>query len=160
MYHNRCSYLRNVKMGQRLVLYRLRSRTSSSQKQTSILPYTLQREHAPSSLCLDFQPPHQWECKGKESRSGMSSSLRPHGIYNPWNSPGQNAGVGSLSLLQGIFPTQGLKPGFPHCRRILYQLSHKRSPRILELVAYPFSNRSSQPRELDWCLLYCRWIPY
>ena len=43
----------------------------------------------------------------------------------PWNSPGQNTGVGSLSLLQGIFPTQGLKPGLPHCRQILYQLSHK-----------------------------------
>ena len=43
----------------------------------------------------------------------------------PWNSPGQNTGVGSLSLLQGIFPTQGLNPGVPHCRWILYQLSHK-----------------------------------
>ena len=43
-------------------------------------------------------------------------------------SPGQNTGVGSLSLLQGIFPTQGLKPGLPHCRWILYQLSHKGSP--------------------------------
>ena len=42
-----------------------------------------------------------------------------------WNSPGQNTGVGSLSLLQGIFPTQGLNPGLPHCRQILYQLSHK-----------------------------------
>ena len=41
----------------------------------------------------------------------------------PWNSPGQNTGVGSLSLLQGIFPTQGSNPGLPHCRRILYQLS-------------------------------------
>ena len=43
---------------------------------------------------------------------------------SPWNSPGQNTGVGSLSLLQGIFPTQGLNPGLPHCRPILYQLSH------------------------------------
>ena len=43
----------------------------------------------------------------------------PHGLYCPWNSPGQNAGVGSLSLLQGIFPTQGLKPGLPDCRQIL-----------------------------------------
>ena len=45
--------------------------------------------------------------------------------YSPWNSPGQNTGVGSLSLLQGIFPTLGLNPGLPHCRQILYQLSHK-----------------------------------
>ena len=42
-----------------------------------------------------------------ESRSAMSNSLRPHGLYSPWNSPGQNTGVGSLSFLQGIFPTQG-----------------------------------------------------
>ena len=44
---------------------------------------------------------------------------------SPWNSPGQNTGVGSLSLLQRIFPTQGLNPGLPHCWQILYQLSHK-----------------------------------
>jgi len=63
--------------------------------------------------------------------SGMSSSLQPHGLYSPWNSPGQNTGVGSLSLLQGIFPTQGSNPGLPHCRWILYQLSHKGSPHWL-----------------------------
>ena len=80
------------------------------------------------------------------SHSVVSNSLQPHGLYSPWNSPGQNTGVGSLSLLQGIFPTQGLNPGLPHCRWILYQLSHKRSPGILERVAYPFSSRSSQPR--------------
>ena len=54
----------------------------------------------------------------------MSNPLRPHGLYNPWNSSGQNTGVGSRSLLQGIFPTQGSNPGLSHCRRILYQLSH------------------------------------
>ena len=64
----------------------------------------------------------------------------------PWNSPGQNTGVGSFSLLQGIFPTQGLSPGLLHCWQILYQLSHKRSPKILEWVAYPFSSGSSWPR--------------
>ena len=63
-----------------------------------------------------------------------------------WNSPGQNTGVGSLSLLQGIFSTQGLNPGLPHCSWILYQLNHKGSPRILEWVAYLFSNGSSWPR--------------
>ena len=50
-------------------------------------------------------------------------------IFSPWNSPGQNTGVGSLSFLQGIFPTQGSNPGLSHCRWILYQLSHKGSPR-------------------------------
>ena len=66
----------------------------------------------------------------------MSTSLQPHGLYSPWNCPGQNTGVGSLSFLQGIFPTQRSNPGLLHCRRILYQLSHKGSPRILEWVAY------------------------
>ena len=54
--------------------------------------------------------------------------------------------VGSLFLLQGIFPTQGSNPGLPHCRWILYQLGHKGSPRILEWVVFPFSSGSSQPR--------------
>ena len=67
-------------------------------------------------------------------------------LYSPWNSPGQNTGVDSLSLLQGIFPTQGSNPGLPCCRWICYQLNHKRSPRILEWVAYPFSRGSFQPR--------------
>ena len=70
----------------------------------------------------------------------------PIDCTSPWNSPGHNTGVGSLSLLQGISPTQGLNPGLPHCRQILYQLSHKGSLRILEWVAYPFSSRSSWPR--------------
>ena len=67
--------------------------------------------------------------KWSESHSVKSNSLRPHGLYSPWNSPGQNTGAGSLSLLWGIFPTQGLNPGLLHCRRILYQLSHNGSSR-------------------------------
>ena len=54
-------------------------------------------------------------------------SLWPHGLYSPWNSPGQNTGVGSLSLVQGIFPIQGSNPGLPHCWQILHQLSLKGS---------------------------------
>ena len=156
-----------------------------------------------------------------EGHSVGPDSLQPCGLYGPWNSPGQNIGVGSLFLLWEIFPTQrsnpsvlhcrvvdrenycrilvwfpftwGVKvkvnvaqscptlcdpmdytvhgilqarmlewvafpfsrgssqprdgnPGLPHCRGILYQLSHKGSPRILEKVAYPFSSRSSWPR--------------
>lgn len=75
----------------------------------------------------------------------MFDSLRLHGLYSPWNFLGQNTGVGSLSLLQGIFPTQGLNPGLLHCRRIFYQLSHKRSTGILEWVAYPFSRVLPNP---------------
>ena len=59
-----------------------------------------------------------------ESRSVMSDSSRPHGLYSPWNSPGQNTGVCSLSLHQGIFPTQGSNSGLLHCKQIRYQLSH------------------------------------
>ena len=68
--------------------------------------------------------------KWSESCSVVSTSLWPHGLYSPWNSPGQNTGVGSLSRLQGIVPTQVSNPGLLHCRQILYQLSHKRSPYI------------------------------
>ena len=54
----------------------------------------------------------------KWSGSVVSNSLWPHGLYSSWHSPGQNTGVGSLFLLQGIFLTQGSNPGLPHCRRI------------------------------------------
>ena len=88
-----------------------------------------------------------------ESHSVVSDSLWPQGLYSPWNSPGQNTGVGSLFLLQGIFPALGWNPGLPHCRLILYQLSHKGSLRILEWVAYPFSSGSSQLR--NWTGVSC-----
>ena len=76
----------------------------------------------------------------------MFDSLWPHGLCSLRDSPGQNTGVDSLSLLQEIFPTQGSNPGLPHCRRILYQLNQKGRPRILEWVGYPFSCGSSWPR--------------
>ena len=63
-----------------------------------------------------------------ESCSVVSDSVWSHRLYSPWNSPGQNTGVGSLSLLQGIFPIQGSNPGHLHYRQILYQLSYKGSP--------------------------------
>ena len=78
-----------------------------------------------------------------ESCSVVSNYLQPYGLYSPWNFPGQNTGVASLSLLQRVFSTQGLNPGILHCRQILYKLSHKGSPRILHWVAYPFSCGSS-----------------
>ena len=60
-----------------------------------------------------------------QSHLVVSESLWPHELYSPWNSPGQNTGAASCFLLQGIFPTQGSNPGLPHCRRVLYQLSHR-----------------------------------
>ena len=94
-----------------------------------------------------------WNQHESESGSVVSNSLRLHGLYSTWNSPGQNAGLGGLSLLQGIFPTQGSNPGIPQCRQILYQLSHQESPRILEWVAYSFSSGSSRPR--NWNRVSC-----
>jgi len=67
-------------------------------------------------------------------------------VISPWNSPGQNTGVGSLSLLQRIFLTQGSNSGLLHCRQILYQQSCQGNPRILKWVAYPFSSGFPQPR--------------
>ena len=93
-----------------------------------------------------------WDCNELDTTEHLSSSLfvsdslRPCGLYSPWNSPGQNTGVGSHSLVQGIFPTQGLNSGLLHCRQILYQLCRQESPRILEWVAYTLSCRSSQLR--------------
>ena len=94
-----------------------------------------------------------------ESCSVVSDSLWPHGLCSPRNSPGQNPGVGCLSLLQGIFPTRGWNPGLPFCRQILYQLSHKGGPRILGWVACPFS-RGSSTQESTQDLLYCGQIRY
>ena len=117
-----------------------------------------------STLC---DPRHlcPWEFSRKEYWSGLQCPL-PRGsslakdriqICNPalqldfllFEPPGKpkNTGMGSLSLLQGIFLTQESNQGLPHCRQILYQLSHQESPRILEWVAYPLSSGSSQPRD-------------
>ena len=104
-------------------------------------------------LLIDYLLTYLWVCsmKGREAKWKSLSRVwlfaTPWTIlYSPWNSPGQNTGVGSLSLLQRIFPTQGSNPGLPHCRWILYQLSHKGSPGILPWVAYPFFSGSSWPR--------------
>ena len=59
-----------------------------------------------------------------ESHSVVSDSVRPYGLYSPRKSPGHNTGTGNYSLLQGIFPTQGLNPGLLYCRQILYHLRH------------------------------------
>ena len=89
----------------------------------------------------------------------MSASLQPHGLYSPWNSPGQKTGMGSLSLLQGIFPTQGSNPGLPHCRQILYQLSHREAQEYgvgsLSLLQRIFLTQKSNRGHL-----HCRQILY
>ena len=100
--------------------------------------------------------------KVKVAQSGLTL-YDPMDFYSPWNSPGQNTGVGSLSRLQGIFPTKGSNPGLPLCRWIIYQLSHKECPRILEWVAYPV-DLPNPGIFLTWesnqDILHCRHILY
>ena len=86
-----------------------------------------------------------WE---SESRSVVSNSLRPYGLYSPRNSPGQNTGVGSLSLLQGIFPIQGSKPRFSALQADSLPAEPQGKTRILEWVAYPSPGDLSDP-EID-----------
>ena len=84
--------------------------------------------------------------KERESHSIMSDSLQSHGLYSPWNSPGQNTGVGSRFLLQGLFPTQRSNPGLLHCRWILY---HQVKPK---------GDRKSQRKEMtDQARSHRRW---
>ena len=89
----------------------------------------------------------------------MSDSLRPHGLYSLWNSPGQNTGVGSVSLLQRTFPTQGSIPGLLRCRWILDQVSHKGSLSTGE-GGLSLLQRIFLTQELNQALLECRWIFY
>ena len=112
----------------------------------------------PLLQCMNYWTPPSWfphvHGTWQALKWSVSNSLRPHVLYSPWDSLGQNTRVGSLSFLQGIFPTQGLNPGLPHCKVIFfYQLSHKGSPRILEWVAFPFASGSSRPR--NWTGVSC-----
>ena len=95
------------------------------------------------------------QCKVKVAQSypTLYNPVEPARLVYPWNSPGQDTGVGCHDLLQGIFPTQGWNPGLPHCRWILYHLRHQGNPRILEWAAYPFFRGSSQSR--NWTGVSC-----
>ena len=75
------------------------------------------------------------------------------------HSLGKNTGVSGHALLQGIFPTQGLNPGLPHCRQIHYHLSHQGSLRILEWITF-LLQQNFLTRESNQGLLNCRWILY
>ena len=71
----------------------------------------------------------------------------------------KNTGVSSLTILQGIFQSQVLNPGLPHCRQILYRLSHKGGPRILDWGDWPFCSASGfLTQESNRVLLQCRTI--
>ena len=117
-----------------------------------ILPKVGKRE------CLSFKHCASiFEVKWSESRSVVSDSLWPHGLYSPWNSPGQNTGVGSLSILQGIFPSRGLNPHLAHWRLILYKLSHHPCFQFGALIIHcmlPVCLHTSPPR-----MLVTKWEP-
>ena len=79
--------------------------------------------------------------KWKWSRSVVSDSLQPHGMWptrllHPWDSPVKSTGVCCLFLLPGIFPTQGSNPGLLHCRQTLYSLRHQVAWSSVEPVTY------------------------
>ena len=86
-------------------------------------PDTL-HEHAPNQKKSKLKSLNT-KSRESESCSVVSSSLQPHVLYSLWNSPGQNTGLGSLSLHQWIFTTQKSNRGHLYCRWILYQLSYE-----------------------------------
>ena len=98
--------------------------------------------------------------KESESRSVVSNSLPPHELYSIWNSPGHNTGMGSLSLLQGIFPTQGLNPGLLPCRWILYQLSQQGKSKNTGVGSLSLLQGIFPIQKLNWGLLHCWWVLY
>ena len=78
----------------------------------------------------------------------------------PWNSPSQNTGMGSLSLLQGSFPTQGSNPGLPHCRWVLYQLRPQGKPKNTGVDSLSLLQGIFPTQELNQGLPHCRRILY
>ena len=80
-----------------------------------------------------------WSCIGvkeleSERCSVVSNSLWPYGLYSPWNSPGQNTEVGSLSLVQGIFSTQGSNPGLRIAGGFFTNWAIRETPKELEEI--------------------------
>ena len=78
--------------------------------------------------------------------SVMSESLQPHGLYSPWNSPGQNTGVGSLSLLQGIFPNPRIEPRSPTLQADSLATELQGKPKNTGVGSLSFSSGFSWPR--------------
>ena len=84
--------------------------------------------HIHANMRVDYIKGYMCEHCSVVSNSLQPNGLQPARLLCSWSSPGQNTGVGSCFLLQGIFPIQGSNPGLPHCRWILYHLSHQGSP--------------------------------
>ena len=91
-----------------------------------------------------------------ESRSVVSDSLRPHGLYSPWNSPGQNTWMGSLSLLQEIIPIQGSNRS-PALWVDSLPAEPQGKPKNTGVGSLSLLQRIFPTQELNWGLLHCNW---
>ena len=98
--------------------------------------------------------------KESESRSVMSDPLRPQGLYSPWNFQGQNTGVGSLSLLQGICPTQGSNPGPPALQADSLPAEPPGKPKTSGVGSLSLLQRIFLTQEAIQGLPHCRQILY
>ena len=93
-----------------------------------------------------------------DSHSVMSDSLQPHKLYSPWYSLGQNTRMGSLSLFQGIFPTQGLNLGLLRCRWNSLPAEPQGKPKNTGGGSLCLLQGILLTQGSNWCLLHCRWI--
>ena len=96
----------------------------------------------------------------RESRSVISGSLRPHGLYSPWNSPGQNTGVGSLSLPQGNLPNPGIEPRSPALQADSLPVKPQGKPKNSGAGSLSLLQRIFPTQESNQGLLPCRRILY
>ena len=101
-----------------------------------------------------------WRRCESDSRSVLSDSLRLHELYSPWNSPGQNTRVGNLSLLQGIFPTQGLNLGFPSLQADSLPTETQEKPKNTGVGSLSLFQRIFPTQKSNQSLLHCRQILY
>ena len=116
----------------------------------------LKRRSSSSAPHTGIQTGITWEYHSRFQCSGshwpeIVRFMRAPRIYSPWNSPGQNTGVGSHFLLQGGFPTQGSNQGLPHSKRILHRLSHQGSPVSIDKVFAKVSQTVSQRWSTGFC---------
>ena len=102
-------------------------------------------------IVLSWRLDEKWS--GSESSSVMSDSLQPHGLYSPcMTNPAQNTGVGSLSLLQGIFPTQGSNPGLPALQVDSLPAEPQGKPKNTGVGSLSLLQRIFLAQKSNWCL--------
>ena len=95
-----------------------------------------------------------------ESCSVMSDSLRPYGLYSPWDSPGKNTGMDRLSLLQGDLPNPGIEPRSPTLQVDSLPAESQGKPKNTGVGSLSLLQGIFPTQELNWSLLHCRWILY